>query len=56
MTNNLPLFEGLNVRILIIIPSEERGFINQGSGLGICSTTNANNNKNETKSINQLYQ
>ena len=32
---NKPLpSKGLNIRILILIPIQERGFINQGSGLG----------------------
>ena len=33
MINKLPPFEGLNIRIPIIIPVKGRGFINQGSGL-----------------------
>ena len=31
--NKPPAFEGLNIRIPIIIPMKGRGFINHGSGL-----------------------
>ena len=34
MINNHPPFQGLDIRIPIIIPIKGRGFINHGSGLG----------------------
>ena len=35
MMNKPPPFKGLNIRIVIIIPTKGRGFINQGSTLGL---------------------
>ena len=35
MINKPPPFKGLNISIPIRIPTKGRGFINQGSGLGV---------------------
>ena len=35
MTNKPPPFKSLNIRIPTIFPIKGRGFINQGSGLGL---------------------
>ena len=35
MINKLHPFKGLNIRMPIIVPIKGRGFINQGSGLGL---------------------
>ena len=35
MINKPPPFKGLNIRIPITTPIKGRGFINQGSGLGL---------------------
>ena len=37
MVKKPPPFEGLNIRILFIIPVKRWGFINQGSGLQSCT-------------------
>ena len=34
--HNVDPFEGLSLRILILIPTKGRAFSNQGSALGIC--------------------
>ena len=39
MINQPPPYEGLNIRIPIIIPIKGRGFINHGSGLWVGGTT-----------------
>ena len=41
MISKTPPFQGLNIRIPIIIPIRGRGFVNQGSGLGALSTAHS---------------